>query len=197
MKIAVTGCGGTGKTTLAKALAQAHGLALIEEGMEDLVGAALAIKDGGELAARAYVGEGAAWLKRRGEAQAALPGFVADRFSFDILTMVGSFGRDDDHWFGALLTECIAQARALDLIVMMPLELKIPSRQGIPASSSVNESGLQRNVRIGSRLLNHGLTRGLMDQLLTVPRLYLPARSATLDERLELVAAALTRLKLI
>jgi hypothetical protein len=170
---------------------------MIEEGMEGLVAAALAMKDGGEAAARAYVGEGAAWLKGRAQIQASLAGFAADRFSFDILTMVGNIGRDDDQWFGALLAECIAQAKALDLIVMMPLELKIPSRQGTAASTTVNESGLQRNVRIGGRLLNHGLTRGLMDSLLTVPRLYLPVGAQTPQQRLALVNTELKRLKLV
>jgi hypothetical protein len=203
MKIALTGSVGTGKTTLAKALAESLHLPFLEEDFTGVIKAVETLRHeqkqaGGQSsdAQRAYVEAGLTWLRKRGAAQAAHEGFVADRFAFDLLArwIVAGVGAADNEWFLKLLAECRRQGNALDLIVMPPLVIGNAGAVAATAALGPNEAGLRRREKISDRVLLHSVTRGLMDQFLRTPKLHLPRSADTPEKRVALVMKALRSL---
>jgi len=191
VKIAISGSGGIGKTTLGRALAERLHLPFLEENLGALVRAGAEARQQTQDAAaaeNAYLAAVDAWLADRQRQQATHPeGFVADRWALDILQrwLLGGRG-DDDAKTTALIRHVQAQAARLDLVIVPPM-LRL-------RDETDNEAGLRRISALGPRLLSHALYRGLLEQLTQVPRLYLAARPTTVEQRVEQVLATIERL---
>lgn len=198
MKIAISGAGGIGKTTLGRALAERLRLPFLEENLEPVVRAAAeshqrppvtvssgSPADGGDR----YLAAIDTWLADRVARQARHPaGFVADRWALDILQRWLLSGRsEDDARTAGLIRHVQAQAAQFDLVIVPPL-LRLRDEAN-------NEAGLRRISALGPRLLSHALYRGLLEQLTRVPCLYLAARPTTVEQRVDQVLATLDRLE--
>lgn len=197
MKIAISGSGGIGKTTLGRALAERLHLPFLEENLEPLVRAGAELhrrKQGAAASADVaasennYLAAVDAWLADRQHQQESHPdGFVADRWALDILQRWLLGGRsEDDAKTAALIRHVRAQANRLDLVIVPPM-LRL-------RDETDNEAGLRRISALGPRLLSHALYCGLLEQLTQVPRLYLAARPTTVEQRVEQVLATIERL---
>jgi len=194
-RIALSGATGTGKTTLARALADALGLPLIAEDLVAVVEArrvfltAARESSAGLPAARdAYLAAADAWLHDREAWRTALPGFVADRWGIDLLTALVSSGLGPAHdkRVAGWIAQCQRYARHLDLIVMPPLVRFTDEPR--------NEFGLPRASALGPRVVDHCLIRGLIEQFVPTPRLYLPDSVRSVEARVEHVRKVLERL---
>lgn len=195
MRIAITGTGGIGKTTLVNALAASFNVPVITEDMQSVVMAINALNQaqhetrGIKEAQQAYHQACIDWLNNRAKQQLAHESFIADRFSFDLLArlVIPSLQKPDEALLMKIITVCKRQASTLDLIVMPPL-------MPMATKDAVNENGLNRHNDLGMKLFSHSLSRGLMEQLLDVPRLYIPLSVKTTAHRVELVQQTLQKL---
>lgn len=196
MRIAITGTGGIGKTMLATALSEELQIPLIEEGIQPVVNALLELGKAGKArgdvkaAQEQYARTCWQWLQDRNAAYGRHGNFVADRFAIDVLArwVMSGVGRNDDHFLIRMVKECQHQSSTLDLIVMPPL-VKL-AQKNVP-----NEQGMHRHESVAMKLFSQSMSRGLIEQLLTTPRLYLPLRCSTVEQRVEAVKSALSKLK--
>jgi predicted ATPase len=195
MRIAITGTGGIGKTTLVNALAANFNVPIITEDMQPVVTAINTFNQAQlkaedlKAAQQAYHQACIDWLNNRAKQQLAHESFIADRFSFDLLArlVIPSLQKPDEALLMKIITVCKRQASRLDLIVMPPL-------MQMATKDMVNESGLNRHNDLGMKLFSHSLSRGLMEQMLDVPRLYIPLNVKTTSARVKLVEETLQKL---
>lgn len=199
LKIAISGSGGTGKTTLCHALSAALGLPAIEEQLQPVVEAINQVHRAkqGETspekiarAERAYGQVCEGWLNGRVALHEKFPGgFVADRWALDILQrwLIAGIQRDNDILTRKLLGHVQKEAQQLDLVIITPM-IRLQDEQ-------VNEAGLHRQQSLSPRILSHAMYRGLLEQLTTVPRLYLSSQPSTVDQRVDQVRELLNRLR--
>lgn len=194
MKIAVTGAAGIGKTTLCRALAQEFSLTVIEEQFNDIMRAFSAWnftkrekcpEKEVHAARQNYIDQSLLWMKNRREQQYQLDGFVTDRCAIDILQrfVLLEIGTGNSKWFEAMVREVQQQLNVLDLVIMPPL---IQFND-----AAVNDTGLRRQHSPLLLLRTQSLNRGLLEQLSSVPRLYLPIQARSIDDRIACVKAAL------
>jgi len=194
MKIAITGSGGIGKTTLVNALSKQLGLPVIHEEMQPVLKAlsvlhtTVADPEKHRQSQVNYVKACEKWLQNRDKAQTQ-DSFVSDRCAIDLLSrwLTSGVYREDDKLLLNIVTICKRLCNGLDLIVMPPL-LQF---EEVPAN---NEAGLSRQKSLVLKLQSHAMTRGLLDQLVNTPKLYLPPEAVTLEVRIELVMQALKHL---
>ena len=91
--------------------------------------------------------------------------------------------RVDDSLVDDLLTECQKQDASLDLIIVPPF---------VRFVSPQNDVGLQRIIPgLRRRVAAHCLTRGLIEQIMQTPRLYIPQTAKTIADRIALVRRTL------
>lgn len=198
MKIAISGTSGLGKTTLATALAESLGIPVLEEGLQPVVHAVGQLRQaqlnnlhGPEVreAEINYFRACDGWLSARATQMSQLPGFVADRWALDILVrwLIAGVQQQNDNLSRQLIQQLQTASRHLDLVVIPPLTM-------LKADTS-NEASLRRHTALNPRLHSHALMRGLMDQLIQTPRLYLPARATSTQERVQMVKNSLNQIK--
>jgi hypothetical protein len=181
-RIAITGAPGTGKTTLARALAEKLDAPLFEEDFHSIGAAAnaawMAFHRGEELAPYLdqYGLECLNWLERRAASFSA-SSFVADRFGIDVLVVSLDFRIcGSDAWAYRLIRETQKHASNIDLIVVPPL---VNLGQGKP-----NEDGIRRNESYRALLATHSMTKGMLMELLPRRRsLFLSRSAGTTEER--------------
>lgn len=196
MKIAVTGAGGAFRTRLALALGRRLDLPVIAEDMDGVITAELALQRGAnshDAMARLRndcLDQGLSWLQRRRDRQLEVGAFVADGFAFDLLQRWLSNGTGEKHrsWFDGLVAECRAQAGVLDLIVMPPLQ---------QASQRGDKRDWNSRISHIGQLESQALLRGLMDEMLQTPRLYLPVSAVGEEAQIAQVVETLRALGLL
>jgi len=118
-RIALAGSAGTGKTTLARRLADELGLPYIAEGMRSRLQAGLAPLALKPAELRALMRE--MWSEQRAAEEAATRGFVADRSSIDFAAYWLQYGLYDeleetDEWLARMRTEAARYTR----LVLLP-----------------------------------------------------------------------------
>lgn len=191
MRIAFTGTSGTGKSTLAKALAERLSLPLLSEDHQEILRAVSLLQtarsQGREVehelngCRKALLG----WLDQRESDQEEKAAFVADRFSVDIAAAWLSFdlsqGDDDDA--AKLIARCRRQAILFDAIIA-------PSPQGVSYTLQ-NEGGITRQVSLTRRIMSHSLLLGLSLQWAKGKLIVIPEAVTVLEERLHFVSGQL------
>lgn len=197
-RLAISGTGGIGKMSLAAELAQRLNVPLLPENLTEVVAAmgamARALTHGVEArqaAMRHYLEVCEDWLKARVQAIRAHPdGFVADRWALDILVrwLYAGFRKGDDALYRHLVAHMRASASALDALVIPPL-------MPLAAGEDTNEAGLQRAQAWSRRLHVQAITQGLAEAWAPVPRLCLPRKPMTVQERASVVLQAVPGLR--
>lgn len=196
-RLAISGTGGIGKTSLATELARRLDVPVLPENLTEVVvamGAIARARTQGAEARQAamlqYLEVCEDWLKVRAQAMRAHPdGFVADRWALDILVrwLYAGFRRGDDAIYRRLVAHMRASASELDVLVIPPL-------MPLAAGEGTNEAGLHRTQQWSRRLHVQAITQGLAEAWAPVPRLSLPRKSLSVEERASMVLQAMHRL---
>jgi SpoVK/Ycf46/Vps4 family AAA+-type ATPase len=186
---------GTGKTTLARALADRFEVPLIAESMRGIAdadrdySAAMERRDSADLQrlGQAMADEFLAWKAMRATEYASHTGFVADRWDADLLDWwLVAFGRGAsqvDSFTSQFIDGLVAASASIDLAVLTPV---MP-----PFAGGENDEGNGRLVNMTKHVLSNTLTAGVIRRFTTVPVLELPARPMSVDQRVDAVVAAL------
>jgi hypothetical protein len=175
LRIVVSGPVGSGKTTLARALAEHFGLRFLGEPMAALVRAETAFRGlrrtlgapREQVAAALQACEAAyrACIAERAALYAMPGGFVADRWEVDLLDFwlvaVAPYG--DDSPTADFLADMQRKARGFSAFVMLPLRRPASQTEGS------NEHALRRNLKFGPSLLNWTVSLGLVRNFTDLP----------------------------
>jgi adenylate kinase family enzyme len=198
MKIVISGPAGSGKTTLARALAAHTGLPLIEEGLSAIYQAKAAFR---ELAARPqtppklieqallrWMSACFDWLDERDRQYRQAGGFIADRWEADLLGVwlrVFTRYRPDTATL-RIRQRMLERAATLDLVVVLPWRET--------TVEAVNEQGLRRQQSASLGLMAGSLLHGLIAPCEAVTKLYLAADGSDLSARMSRVLEAMATL---
>lgn len=197
LKLILTGSSGTGKTTLAKALAKKYNLTMLPENINDVENAHIDLVRCGPLQAKEftelslqYLEVSSEWIKNRRALQDSHESFVADRCSFDILSrwLNSGFVAQREELLQSAMEECFQQSKEITLFIVPPIS-------PWSMNESKNEAGLQRNVRLTDKLRSHSMTIGLLKQFSYRPFLYLPPKDRTTEQRLDRIDKTLKALE--
>lgn len=184
MKIAISGSAGTGKTTLATALAARHGCSVVAEHYDDFFDDNFKfIKPAGLLQRRIFE-----TLERKNEIENQYGAFVADRCPVDLFNLWLSLGYGISQRKTAdLYDRCRSYIAKYDRIVVLPWSA-LPLTQ-------VDE-GVSRRRRVMNRwnqLYNHSTMIGLLQQWVTPAALLpIPFKMTDLDARVDFVLGSLS-----
>jgi hypothetical protein len=184
MRIAVSGCAGIGKTTLAGALAAALGLPVIAENYEPLFRVLAKVRPTHHALAAAIIE-----IHETKRALEARHGdFVTDRCPVDLfygwlMRGLGTMRKET----AALFAQCREQARQYDLVVLPPWGVIEPPK---PPPGP----GVRRAVNPWIQLRGQACVVGLATMWVGESRLVrLPPSAGTVERRVEYVRAVLAR----
>lgn len=183
MNIALTGAAGIGKTTLARALAQATGTVLLEEDFAEVV---RAFNTRSPVAAENQRSACGAWLDRREAAYAQHAHWVEDRCGLDVLYrwLTAGLSDADNGKTQALIARVQQSLLRLDALVVLPLKVTQETR---------NHEGLRRAGSVSRLWRSHALALGLALQLMPPERvLQVPQQCDTPESRRDWVLAQVT-----
>lgn len=195
LKLAISGPTGSGKTTLAKALADKLGLPVLPEDMADTIQKEQVfrqLKKTGtteklvlDQALAAWAQSHVDWFKRRANKYAETPGFVADRWEADLLdTWLIKLGSQvNEKYTEALYNSMRNQSRRMDFVIMLPFQ---PAMGG-----ERNDEGHKRAGGFAARLTKTVMTRGLIQQCPGLKVIDLPVFNWSVEERAEQVLKVL------
>jgi hypothetical protein len=188
LRIALSGSGGVGKSTLAKALAGHFRLPLIDEHFDSFI-------DRSNLSAkplRRFGEELVAILEHKSALEDQYGGFVTDRCAIDLLHLWGFYKLDlhfaektNQQFFRA----CISRIRRYDFVVL-------PAWGSLPLQSvELDRAGkVSRNQNRYSQLKHHASTLGLVHMFVQKARIIeLSPRLTDLDERVLRVSDLITQ----
>jgi predicted ATPase len=132
-RIAFSGSGGTGKTTLARRLAHELGVPYIEEGMRRRIEAGLALHHLDREQLRRLIDE--LWLEQRRAEEAAHSGFVADRSSYDFAAFWLHYDLHRESDDGAAFESWCRHGASYDRIVLLPWGVLPLENDGVRSAS--------------------------------------------------------------
>jgi len=191
LKLAISGPTGSGKTTLAKALADKLGLPVLPEDMADSIQKEQAFrqlkktetteKSVLDQALAAWAQSHVDWFRRRANSYAETPGFVADRWEADLLdTWLIKLGSQvNEKYTEALYNSMRNQSKQLDFVIMLPFQ---PAMGG-----ERNDEGHKRAGGFAARLTKTAMTRGLIQQCTGLKVIDLPVGHFTVEQRVDIV----------
>jgi len=181
VKIAISGSAGTGKTTLARALAQRHECVLINEGYDDFFDQQYNfIRSRRELKRRIL-----SLVESKHESEAQYSAFVADRCPADLfnLWMTQGFG-EDQKMTGTLYGRCRVIVEKYDRVIVLPWN-------AIPLKQLEKAENRRRKMNPWHQLYNHANIIGLLHQWVMPSKLLpIPHGVTTVAERVEMVGDA-------
>jgi Cdc6-like AAA superfamily ATPase len=190
-KIAIEGESGTGKTTLAKAIASDLSIGYFPENLKEMYENLFKYKK----AMRDYESEEKIlflleqflekideWIIDRLNKQNRLQGYVLDRSIINLFALIldNAIGIKNNQFIERIRGLLRRESDALHLTVVLPLSefSFLPSK---------NEDGLNRVINLGSKLRYQSLVAGLCLTLVRTPVLFVPFDCKTVDERLSLI----------
>ncbi len=180
LRIAFSGSAGTGKTTLAKAVAEHLGLPYIEEGFRKRVDQGLILYKMNDAQRRDLMRD--LWREQLEQELAAAEGFVSDRSSVDFAAFWLHYALTDaESETAEFMAEMERETERTDRIVLCPWGVLPLVADGV------------RSTNPWLQLRYHALLAG-MHQRLSPPEklLRLPESTTEFDERLKFVLAALS-----
>jgi adenylate kinase family enzyme len=189
-KIALMGVAGTGKTTLAKELAESFGLTVLPENFSSVISSLYAIgkvpKEEALSKVKEFVETSLAWLQARAKQMQETEGFVADRTALDILEIyLGSrIGRSDNAFTAKLIKECQRQMDSHDLIVVLPIDM-------FSFETDKNEDGLKRRNNLADKVASQATKIGLLNLVCSARKIYVPNGPLPSAQKLNLIRKSL------
>ena len=199
LRIVVSGPVGSGKTTLARALAAHYGLRLLGEPMAAVVRAETAFRglrrtlgaprEQLVTALQACVMAYRACIAERASLYAMPGGFVADRWEVDLLDfwLVALAPYSDDGPTADFLADMQRKAAGFSAFVMLPLQRPSDHTDGR------NEHALRRNLKFGPSLLNWTVSLGLARNFTDLPVILAPEAADSVESRVGEVVALIDR----
>jgi hypothetical protein len=198
IRLAVTGPNASGKTTLARAIAEKYSIPFLGEDINSVFGAQMDFyrlrrenRPQGDVdaAMEKWKNSFFEWAVKREQAYAMHESFVADRWEVDLL----------DTWLVLMRTQEGTDRGALALIQFLRrsaarLHFAILTPFEKPLGGSSNKEGLGRALGFSNRLLNSMVTTGIVHSVKNLRVLRIPEGPLPLDARLDLVDRALARL---
>lgn len=191
IRIVISGPNASGKTTLARAISEKYQVKIIQENLQAIIKARVAlhktifaqakenlIKE----ARKVLINEFMNWLRQRDRDYKRNNAFVADRWEADLLDMWLVFMRNEvdvDDLTGLIVKTMTERAENINLAIIMPLAQ--------PMSLRPNEDSIKRNSTLTNRLLNSMLTKGIIQSLPKMRVLKMPHKDLSVYERLSLV----------
>jgi hypothetical protein len=190
-KISIEGETGTGKTTLAKAIASDLSIEYFPENLKDLYEnlfiykKALNDNESEEkvlFLLEQFLKKIDEWIINRLNKQGGLQGYVLDRSIINILALIlnNAIGIKNNQFIERILGLLQRESDALHLTVILPLS----EYSFLP---SMNEDGLNRTIVLGHKLRYQSLVAGLCLTLVRTPVLFVPFDCKTVDERVSLI----------
>jgi DNA polymerase III delta prime subunit len=190
-KIAIEGESGTGKTTLAKAIAIDLSIEYFPENLKDLYENLFIYKkavidheseENILLLQKQFLEKINACMNDRVKKQNQLQGYVLDRSVIKLFALLlnNAIGIKNNQFIERMLGLLQREADALHLTVVLPLS----EYSFLP---SHNEDGLNRVIALGSKLRYQSLVAGLCLTAVRTPILFVPSYCKTVDERVSLI----------
>jgi len=176
VKIAISGCAGIGKTTLASALAQRHKVQLVEEGYDGFFNSDFDFIKSPRQLKRKILGV----LEKKNDLEDQASSFIADRCAVDLfnLWMANGLGADQKST-SRLYQRCRAYTDKYDFVFVLPWS-------AIPLKQISAPARRRRTMSAWFQLHNHANIIGLLHQWLPPERLVpIPFHLVDLEKRLE------------